>query len=254
MASLAFQPFVDKENAGSIGVRPNKGQTGGGLGKVFNKGNAFATPRRALGDVGNKTIDNGTSHKQIQKPSVIPLQNKGLQMKSSNVQPLSSRSGNVMQKPTVNENIKKKVLCSTKVTTKPEPISHRKPDVEDIEYMHIPNEEEDDFEDIWPKSERISTYIKKLVTWRPPCLFGDLPESDDDEDEETEERERIVELNRILESSVAKYSLDKTEMCGEEIPALDLVPDEYEEIPLPCLSLDNTLDIMSNIGPLELKE
>lgn len=32
MASLAFQPFVDKENAGSIGVRPNKGQTGGGLG------------------------------------------------------------------------------------------------------------------------------------------------------------------------------------------------------------------------------
>jgi len=45
------------------------------------------------------------------------------------------------QKPTVNENIKKKVLCSTKVTTKPKPINHRKPDVEDIEYMHIPNEE-----------------------------------------------------------------------------------------------------------------
>lgn len=251
MASLAFQPFVDKENAGSIGARPNKGQTGGGLGKVFNKGNAFATPRRALGDVGNKTIDNGTSHKQIQKPTVIPLQNKGLQMKSSNIQPLSSRSGNVMQKPTVNENIKKKVLCSTKVTTKPESISHRKSDVEDIEYMHIPNEEEDDFEDIWPKSERISTYIKKLVNWRPPCLFGDLPVSED-EDEETEERERIEELKK-LESSVAKYSLDKTATSGEEIPIVDLVPDEFEEIPLPCLSLDHTLDIMHNIGPLELK-
>ena len=69
---------------------------------------------------------------------------------------------------------------------------------------------EDDFEDIWPKSERISTYIKNLVNWRPPCLFGDLPESEDDEDEEIEERERIEELNRKLESSVAKYSLDKT--------------------------------------------
>jgi hypothetical protein len=45
------------------------------------------------------------------------------------------------QKPTVNEYVKKKVQCSTKVTTKPESISHRKPDVEDIEYMHIPNEE-----------------------------------------------------------------------------------------------------------------
>lgn len=67
---------------------------------------------------------------------------------------------------------------------------------------------EDDFEDIWPKSERISTYIKKLVNWRPPCLFGDLPVSED-EDEETEERERIEELKK-LESSVAKYSLDKT--------------------------------------------
>jgi hypothetical protein len=33
-----------------------------------------------------------------------------------------------------------------------------------------------------------------------------------------------------------------------------LVPDEFEEIPLPCLSLDNTLDIMTNIDPLELKE
>jgi hypothetical protein len=33
-----------------------------------------------------------------------------------------------------------------------------------------------------------------------------------------------------------------------------LVPDEFEEIPLPCLSLDNTLDIMTNIGSLELKE
>jgi hypothetical protein len=69
---------------------------------------------------------------------------------------------------------------------------------------------EDDFEDIWPKSERISTYIKNLVNWRPPCLFGDLPESEDDEDEEIEERERIEELNRKLESSVAKYSVDKT--------------------------------------------
>ena len=35
MASLAFQPFVDKENAGSIGARPNKGQTGGGLGNYW---------------------------------------------------------------------------------------------------------------------------------------------------------------------------------------------------------------------------
>ncbi|CAG2194453.1 unnamed protein product [Mytilus edulis] len=101
MASLAFQPYVDKENAGSFGVRPNKGQIGGGLGKVFNKGNeqSLVTPRRALGDVNRdlKAVNNGPGLKPMQKPSGLPLQSKGLQMKSANIQPLTGRSGNIMQ-------------------------------------------------------------------------------------------------------------------------------------------------------------
>lgn len=254
MASLAFQPFVDKENAGSIGVRPNKGQAGGGLGglgKVFNKGNDLVTPRRALGDVGNKTANKGPSLQPMQKPS-IPLQNKGLQMKSVNIQPLSNRSANI-QKPTVNESLKKKVVCSSKVPVKVEPVNCKISEIEDIEHMHIPETEEDDFEDIWPKSERISTYIKKLVNWRPPCIFGDLPDSEEEDSEESEQKKGSEELNRRLEESVAKYSIGNSELTPDDIPELQLEPEDFE-VPLPCFSLDNSLDLIPNIGTLELIE
>ena len=49
--------------------------------------------------------------------------------------------------------------------------------------MNIPD---DDFEDIMPKSERISSYISKLISWRPPC-FGDYPFSDEEEERSQEE-------------------------------------------------------------------
>ncbi|XP_076103707.1 uncharacterized protein LOC143072583 [Mytilus galloprovincialis] len=256
MASLAFQPYVDKENAGSFGVRPNKGQIGGGLGKVFNKGNeqSLVTPRRALGDVNRdlKAVNNGPGLKPMQKPSGLPLQSKGLQMKSANIQPLTGRSGNIMQKPSVNENLRKKSISTNKVTVKIEPVHKRL--AEDIEHMHIPKEEEDDFEDIWPKSDRISTYLNKLVRWRPPCLFGELPDSSDEEEEKLERQRMKEEEERKMVASLAKYSTQKSD-CSDEFRLEDLLePEDFEDVPLPSISLDNSIDLLPNIGPLQLKE
>lgn len=52
-----------------------------------------------------------------------------------------------------------------------------------------------DDESIWPRKERISTYFTKVLNWRPPCLFGAQPESEDDEI--TEQQIIMTELDKI---------------------------------------------------------
>ena len=56
----------------------------------------------------------------------------------------------------------------------------------------------DDFEDLWPKKERVSTYIEKLISWRPPCLFGIHAISDDEE--EVDEEKRIQDMMDLIDS------------------------------------------------------
>ena len=48
----------------------------------------------------------------------------------------------------------------------------------------------DEDEDILPVKERASTYVTKLLSWRPQCLFGTTPESDE---EDEKEHQRIME-------------------------------------------------------------
>lgn len=54
----------------------------------------------------------------------------------------------------------------------------------------VPDVCADEDEDILPAKERASSYVHKLLSWRPQCLFGTTPESDD---EEERERQRIME-------------------------------------------------------------
>ncbi|CAG2196440.1 unnamed protein product [Mytilus edulis] len=157
-----------------------------------------------------------------------------------------------MQKPSVNENLRKKSISTNKVTVKIEPVHKRL--AEDIEHMHIPKEEEDDFEDIWPKSDRISTYLIRFSPLRPPCLFGELPDSSDEEEEKLERQRMKEEEERKMVASLAKYSTQKSD-CSDEFRLEDLLePEDFEDVPLPSISLDNSIDLLPNIGPLQLKE
>lgn len=54
----------------------------------------------------------------------------------------------------------------------------------------------DEDEDILPVKERASTYVHKLLSWRPQCLFGTTPDSED-EDEEKERQHIMEELDNL---------------------------------------------------------
>lgn len=66
---------------------------------------------------------------------------------------------------------------------------------------------EDDYEDIMPKADRISTYISKLISWRPPC-FGDFPFSDEEE--------------TLSEEEVLRRREDIAHRLGQNLPSNDL--------------------------------
>lgn len=77
----------------------------------------------------------------------------------------------------------------------------------DIINFPIFNMTEDDYEDIMPKADRISTYISKLISWRPPC-FGDFPFSDEEE--------------TLSEEEVLRRREDIAHRLGQNLPSNDL--------------------------------
>ncbi|OWF49493.1 uncharacterized protein LOC110451710 [Mizuhopecten yessoensis] len=249
MASMTFMPYVDKENAGSLGIHPGKGQqrasSGLGGGKVFGSSaqKKLVTPRRALGDVSNRglSLNSNSQGLKQQKPAFKPpssQQKKGLKLQGN-------KQSNVLQ---------------TKTVTKEKAVPIE-PHYDEIEHMHIPKKiEDDDFEDIWPKSERISTYISQLISWRPPCPFSHLPESGDETDEEEERKKRMEDLYNVLDNMPKPLP----SVC--DLPDLDddniWVPEPVEAVSFPSsvdfceisLPLDDSLDILPYVGELRLHE
>lgn len=76
-------------------------------------------------------------------------------------------------------------------------------EIDDGRYMYILRNNQslfvivDDFEDIWPKADRISTYLHNIIAWRPPC-FQIHPDSDSEVEEEYEENRK--EFKAALEN------------------------------------------------------
>lgn len=243
MASMTFMPYVDKENTGSLGIHSGKGQqrssTGLGGGKLFssNPQKSLVTPRRALGDVSNVRSQSLKAQKHAFKPPASQ-ERKGLKLHGT-------KQGQQLQMRSI---AKEKNI----------PVE---PHYDDIEHMHIPKDmQDDDFEDIWPKSERISTYISQLISWRPPCLFADYPASDDEVDEEEERRKRMEDLSNILDT------MPEPPTFVDDVPELDedilWIPEPLEDVPFPSSDelfdvsqpLDDTLDILASVGPLRIHD
>lgn len=290
MAALSFQTYIDKENSSSLSSRKANGLRKG-LGVKSGKGldENFVTPRKALGNLNKenqglkafglkqnsanplkplKLADNtnlvtprkalGNINKDpraasIKTPSLKPSLNQG-SGKPDNFKKLSSKPSNEQgQKP-------KSAAPTLKLGKLLAPISQQ---VEDIEHMYIPppGDTEDDYEDIMPKADRISTYISKLISWRPPC-FGDFPFSDEEESlSEEEVLRRREDIAQRLGQNLPNNDLDVQLMADEDFLALE----PLEDIPLPSMAsisacdssfpgLDDSVDIVSSMGTLQLRD
>ncbi|XP_041370547.1 uncharacterized protein LOC121384295 isoform X2 [Gigantopelta aegis] len=245
MAALQFQIHTDQENLGSHVTAPKGHQrtVSGIRGKTFQSGTPYVnpTPRKALGDVNcnrgpplsgkppaplKPLANKSVTKKPVQnilKQSGLQKENKGLGVK------VKHSSENRQSKHGQKEG-NKKLKCSA-----PEVIhitaEQRLPpaDVDEIEKMPVAPKTEDDFEDIWPKKERVSTYIEKLISWRPPCLFGVHAYSDEEEEEDGEKR--LKEMMDLIDSLPKPAGIkDEYDISEEELQA-----PEFENVPLPSI-------------------
>lgn len=237
MASLSiFQPYVDKENADSVGARPKaRGSSVTGLGgKVFQGTTpSLTTPRKALRDV-NQDLSlsvTGQGARLQQKPKGLgpqqdlfkkPVLQLGESLQSANKPNKIQIDSHKKQKSSIKPHVDRKEKSTVK---KPDPLP-------DIERMYI----YDDKEDIQPlKDIDFSGVISKLINWRPPCLFGSRPAESEGESD-TEEIDYAIDI-------IPPPDIDQFE---EEERVLEDIP--YIDVDLPSLSESFDLEL----GSLEL--
>ncbi|XP_048747154.1 uncharacterized protein LOC125659515 isoform X2 [Ostrea edulis] len=238
---------INKENQGLKGLKQGSANPLKPL-KLADNTNLI-TPRRALGN-----INKDPRAASIKTPSLKPSCNPG-SLKPENIKKFNKASNDLGKKQkTVTPQLKLATLSAIPTCRQ----------VEDIEQMYIPSpdDQEDDYEDIMPKSERISTYISRLISWRPPC-FGDFPFSDDEEERsEADTMKRRDDIINRLGQNLPSHDLIEPEgMSEEEFFSVEPI----EDIPLPSLAsisasaesfpgLDDSVDIVTGMGTLQLRD
>jgi len=162
--SSFIRPFVDQENSSNLlfASQPRNSLIARGpVGKSFQSGiqeQVIRTPaRRALGD-----LNTGG------QPSVnLNLNSKVANAILNHLKPAASASKPLKTRSTDKSRSQQK--HEVKVAMKQ--VKSRQ--FEDRENMHLPIEEEDDFEDIWPSAERPATYTKEMrFQWRTARYFS----------------------------------------------------------------------------------
>ncbi|BFZ01324.1 hypothetical protein BsWGS_04364 [Bradybaena similaris] len=119
--------------------------------------------------------------------------------------------------------------------------------------------EDDDTDATFPSSERLSSYVNRLLTWRPPCLFGALPDSESD----NSDLEQLPEDDILLDMQLPTPTVP--EFSDEDLVNLmnDLPPqnpefgdergDFYEDKAIE-LALDQTVDTSYTFGSLHVMD
>ncbi|GFR98496.1 hypothetical protein ElyMa_002770400 [Elysia marginata] len=161
---------IDKENATPSFI-PNKG----GKGLLTQ-----ATPRKALYDVnqdrtGPNLQRSNWKDEGFTKPTAETL--KPLRKKSNTplaTKPVSTKKVLLQE----NKNAEKKEV---KPTQQPASTKTSKPKKKVIKKPAPTPDEEDgyDSDTIWPRSERLSTHIHSILSWRPSCFMGNDLDCDD---------------------------------------------------------------------------
>ena len=86
----------------------------------------------------------------------------------------------------------------------------------------------DTFEDLWPASERPSTYVQQLLEWRPTGLYPIFPSKTDPQDDRSlasSDDDDEYDLDTLLrgEADFKIFVLSKFTVCGHGVFAVILV-------------------------------
>lgn len=229
-----LQQFFDKENVGaSSSVKNRVGLT---LGKQQQENACLVTPRQALGNINRDFSANRLtplSKKLSKTPGTVKVFTENLES-SKPRKALTSISENklladIKQKKSTAGPLS--LICSS---TSSRSTVH----VDEIEHIHKPQDKEDDYEDIFPKKERVSSYIDKLISWRPSCFKKwDLDEESEDDVEMLLIDDELPVIPRITSDAAimfeeALYSDDPEsmpEILDISLPELD----DFQELPEP---------------------
>ncbi|KAL3863720.1 hypothetical protein ACJMK2_005463 [Sinanodonta woodiana] len=251
MTSLSvFQPYIDKENTNSLVAHPKARNQSTGLGgKVYHnaKQKSLVTPRKALGDV-NRDLQADVSQSEKGKglqlqslKSQQPQPSKNLQFR----QPLNTASSSAKKTESIKKSKSTSASTASKILLKP--VLKKAPETEEIEklYIYKDNLDDDDYEDIMPKKDRISTFLKKFQAWGP-CLFGPAPDSETEEETEDEFDKKTMDeiISKMPPPTLEPFSPTRSEISFEELL------DNYEDIPIP--PLDDSINLIPNLGSLEI--
>ncbi|KAK7485868.1 hypothetical protein BaRGS_00022863, partial [Batillaria attramentaria] len=265
-------------------------------GKTFQSGasQSLKTPRRALGSVNQAdrvagfapsqtglkpalgTTPASVNKKvaaQFQKPSSVQKP-KSLSEKSSKLNeqlfPSLDKENNVGGK---SKQQGKPVSTSRPAQSKASTDTIDPKLLPDIEYMPEaePPAESDD-ESIWPKRDRVSNYVDRILNWRPSCLFGIVPESEDEEEEERQRKRIMEELDNIPlpkdndDDRLSKdlhLSFEELNLDAVPLPSIDDIVLLSEEAPensgtaavdVSLPSLDDSIGLSLHLGNLVLKD
>ena len=233
MASIQFQIHKDKENVTSTNFKTSSGLSHNA--KTFNPSNfhSLKTPRRALGSVNEAhRVGGGKFDPKIPLKNTAPSgfgnnlkPSKSLIYKESKPKKHANKENEVLQqKP---QSLGEKHLAKKKpIVSAPPPPSFLLPE---MEYMP-PSSPLDLDDDILPAKERASTYVSKLFSWRPQCLFGSLPDSDS----EDELRSTMEELDNIPVPE--QFCIEVPQIQPEDINLDDLELPSMDDFELPMLS------------------
>ncbi|XP_014776499.1 uncharacterized protein LOC106873580 [Octopus bimaculoides] len=216
MTSIHFG-FLAKENVGSSANL--KGRTASNQKELQEN---FVTPRRALGDV-NKNVRTGQT--PLSKPVFLGEQNpeKESCKKKKNRRALASISENELKQDFKPKKGLEKPVKSSLTATSKNLASH-----DDIEKAYRPLQENDNYEDIWPKKERASSYLDKLLSWKPSCFQIWQSEGSDSDHgiSDDEELPILSETGDIFEKAL--YS--STEIQSVQPEAEDLTLPDIDEL------------------------
>jgi len=263
MSSLAFRVHFDKENDTPAALM---GKGAGTLKSFGPRQKQFVqpTPRKALFDVNNELQ---LSSNKFVRGKDVKLQQP---MKKSSTSALRISKGGentFVKKPELKNGSTNKIRNKTKgpvlkapkvsslVNTKPAPLAQHKL------APPVPLDEEYDSDSIFPRSERLSTYVGQLFSWRPPCLFGSIPDSEESDMSDDEDLYDILDLPVPDLPEVVEMDDDIfSSMVPLPVPE-DLFPqpftyklshDQKEAGPSGLRPIDSDLDTLPVLGEFDI--
>ncbi|GAB1605856.1 hypothetical protein Ahia01_000867900 [Argonauta hians] len=176
MTSLHYK-YLAKENVGStVNIKSRA------VSNPKELQENLVTPRRALGEVNKNVLTSQTplaksfglsDRDSCKKPNKKnpPAPRRALSSISENKPKPELKPKKTFDKP-LKTFLSSNASTTTTTTTTAAAVTTTKslPTHDDIENVHKPPQKPDDYEDIWPKKERFSSYLDNLLSWRPSCF------------------------------------------------------------------------------------